>query len=194
MPDRYKCFEELAAAHKLGVDYHIRIEDRGSPVVVLAPHGGWIEPHTSQIAETLAGVHFSFYAFETLKNGPHGDFHITSSRFDEPEALSIVLKSKVAIAIHGREDNGDEGIWLGGRAIKLREEIRAALCDSGFVAEVNEALPGVEKANICNRTSSGEGIQIELPRVLRRKLAKDPERLDAFCTAIRTAVEHMMVV
>ena len=69
MPDRYRRFADLAANECLGVDYRIRVEDRGTPFVILAPHGGWIEPGTSEIAEALAGTDLSFYAFEALKNG-----------------------------------------------------------------------------------------------------------------------------
>jgi hypothetical protein len=71
MADRFQNFNELAANAKVGIDFRVRIEDRGTPIVVVAPHGGWIEPVTSKIAECVAGTEFSFYAFETLKKGLH---------------------------------------------------------------------------------------------------------------------------
>ncbi|WP_366936199.1 poly-gamma-glutamate hydrolase family protein [uncultured Nitratireductor sp.] len=81
MADRYKCFAELTANERLGIDYRICVEDRGAQLVVFAPHGGWIEPNTSEIAEAVAGLDFSFYAFEGLENRPHTDLHITSHRY-----------------------------------------------------------------------------------------------------------------
>jgi phage replication-related protein YjqB (UPF0714/DUF867 family) len=187
MADRYRTFADLAANERLGIDYRIRVEDRGSPFVILAPHGGWIEPYTSEIAEAIAGTDLSFYAFEALKNGPHGNFHITSHRFDEPKSIDLVGRYRTAVAIHGRRDEGKEAVWLGGRATTLRDSIGASLRDAGFDAEPNKRLPGSNRANICNRTLSGEGAQLELPPSLRRRLASEGELLQAFSEAVRNA-------
>ena len=50
MADRYSSFIDLAANEQVDIDYRIRVADRGSEAVILAPHGGWIEPETSEIA------------------------------------------------------------------------------------------------------------------------------------------------
>lgn len=188
MADRYHTFADLAANQELGIDYDIRIVDRRTPVVILAPHGGFIEPQTSEIAKTIAGDDLSFYAFEALTNGSHGDFHITSHLFDEPKAIELVGKSHAAVAIHGRRNNGSEAVWLGGRNIGLRDAIGASLRDAGFEAEPNEALPGRDRWNICNRTLTGKGVQLELPRSLRRLLASEAGNLTAFSEAIRKSI------
>jgi phage replication-related protein YjqB (UPF0714/DUF867 family) len=188
MADRYRTFDDLAANERLGIDYRIRIEDRGAPFVILAPHGGRIEPGTSEIAEAIAGTDLSFYAFEALKNGAHGDFHISSHGFDEPKAIDLVGRSRTAIAIHGRRDEGRDAVWLGGRAMALRNAIGASLRDAGFETEFNERLPGLHRTNICNRTLTGEGVQLELPRSLRRRLAIEAEFLQAFCETIRDVI------
>ncbi len=188
MADRYQSFKELAADAHLGTDYCIRATDRGSKVVILAPHGGWIEPMTSEIADAIAGTNLSFYAFEALRNGPHSDFHITSHRFDEPTAVELVGRSRFAIAIHGRGNDGTDAVWLGGRATLLRDAVGTSLREAGFEAEINNKLPGLNKANICNRTRSGEGVQLELPRRLRKLLAKNPGLLQSFGEAVRSSV------
>ncbi len=188
MADRYLKFEDLAADMLPEVDYRIRSEDRGTSVVIIAPHGGSIEPETAEIAEEIAGSDFSFYAFEALKAGAHGDFHITSHRFDEPGALDLVGRSSIAVAIHGRKDDGSDTVWMGGRATDLRDTVGAALRDAGFGAELNKTLPGVHETNICNRTRSGRGVQLELPRSLRRRLATEPKELEDFCVVIRNAI------
>ncbi|MDF1727312.1 MAG: poly-gamma-glutamate hydrolase family protein [Sulfitobacter sp.] len=189
MADRYQNFAELDAVNEEGVDFRIRSEDRGSAVVILAPHGGTIEPETAKIAEAIAGEDLSFYAFEALKAGAHGDFHITSHRFDEPRAVDLVGRADTAVAIHGRKDDGSDTVWLGGRATGMRDAIGEALREAGFGATPNETLPGVHAANICNRTGSGEGVQLELPRSLRHRLADERGTLADFCAAIRTAIQ-----
>jgi phage replication-related protein YjqB (UPF0714/DUF867 family) len=60
MAERYNSFIDLAANARLDIDYDIRVLDRGSEAVILAPHGGWIEPKTSEIAEASSGTVFSF--------------------------------------------------------------------------------------------------------------------------------------
>jgi phage replication-related protein YjqB (UPF0714/DUF867 family) len=190
MADRYRTFKDLAANEQLGVDYLIRVKDRGSHSVILAPHGGWIEPGTSEIAEAIAGKDLSFYAFEALRAGAHGDFHITSHRFDEPKALDLVSRSRIAVAIHGRRNNSNEAVWLGGRSSVLRNSIGDSLRSAGFAAELNTELPGLDRANICNRTLSGEGVQLELSRSLRRRLMSGADLLQAFCEAIRKVIPH----
>ena len=188
MADRYGNFADLAADLEEDVDYRIRSTDRGTPVVIIAPHGGTIEPETSRIAEAIAGDTFSFYAFEALQAGAHGDFHITSHRFDEPVALDLVRRSDTAVAIHGRKDDGTDTVWLGGRATVLRDAIGVSLRNSGFGAELNTTLPGVHESNICNRTRTGEGAQLELPRSLRRNLAENEADLHAFSSAVRDGI------
>lgn len=79
-----------------------------------------------------------------MKNGSHGDLHITSHRFDEPQALDVVAKSQTAVAIHGRMDQGKDAVWLGGRALALRNAIGTSLQNAAFEAEPNHRLPGLK--------------------------------------------------
>ncbi len=189
MTDRYHAFADLAAHEKLGIDYRFRVVDLGTPQVILAPHGGWIELGTSEIAEAIAGMDLSFYAFEAMRDGPHGDYHITSHHFDEPEAIDLIGKSRIAVAVHGRQNEGREVVWMGGRATALRDVIGASLRGAGFEAEINERLPGLDRANICNRTLSGKGVQLEIPRSLRDRLVCETSLMHAFCQAVRNAIQ-----
>lgn len=91
-PDRYGSFSALLEHEIEGVDYRIRMEDRSSRVAIIAPHGGLVEPATSQIALGIAADSFSFYCFEGLgADRLHHELHITSEHFDEPTALSLVF-------------------------------------------------------------------------------------------------------
>lgn len=192
MMDKYSNFAELAANERSGVDYRIRVENRGTPVVIIAPHGGRIEPGTMEIAATIAGGTLSFYAFEALRTaGKRGSLHITSARFDEPQALALVGGAQKAVAIHGRADDGDPlTVGVGGLDAALREEIVAALAAAGFetVVVTQGNLAGRDAANICNRGVTRAGVQLELSRTLRTQLTTEPVRLGAFCDAVRGAV------
>ncbi|GAA5061320.1 hypothetical protein GCM10023208_30530 [Erythrobacter westpacificensis] len=192
MVDRYNSFAELAANERRGIDYRIRVVDRGANFTILAPHGGTIEPGTSEIAERIAGTEFNLYSFEALRNGPHGDFHITSHRFDEPEALDLLQASWTAIAIHGRQDDGTETVWLGGLSDALRNAIGHSLRSQGFAAEPNRRLPGQSPKNICNRALSGEGVQLELPRSLRRRLVREADLMQSFSGAIQDVASPLL--
>src|ERR1700751_2371520 len=98
-PDRYASFSALCEHEIEGVDYRIRMKDRSSRVAIIAPHGGFIEPATSEITVEIAAENFSLYCFEGLAaNRLHHDLHITSGHFDEPMALSLVSKSQIVVA------------------------------------------------------------------------------------------------
>ena len=81
MVDVYASFNELAAHEIEGQHYQIHVIDRISSILILAPHGGHIEPGTLQIGKALADDCYSFYGFESLeKRGRATSLHITSSR------------------------------------------------------------------------------------------------------------------
>lgn len=190
MVDRYRCFAELAAGERLGTDYQIVTCHRGSVFAAIAPHGGWIEPGTSELAAAIAANDHSFYSFEGLRRGrAHGDLHITSVRFDEPQGLALVAECHSVIAVHGRVNSNDPSTWLGGLHDALRRAIAIAMEKAGFeVRHAIGALAGTDAANICNRTANGAGVQLELPRTLRDRLVGDERMMAAYSGAIRSCL------
>jgi phage replication-related protein YjqB (UPF0714/DUF867 family) len=122
MFDLYHCYADLAAAEPEGVHYRVRVVERASQIVVVAPHGGRIEPGPSETAALILAGDFSLYCFESLVSGRR--LHLTSSRFDESRGLALVEASEIAIAIHGRADGGDpRTIWMGGLRVDLRDAV-----------------------------------------------------------------------
>lgn len=136
LPDRYNSFSALRERETEGVDYRVRVESRSSPVAIIAPHAGFIEPATSEIALTIANGRFSLYRFEGLDPARlHHELHVTSENFDEPIANDLVANSAIVIAIHGRADREDpESSWIGGLDTSLRNLIVEALRRDGFAA------------------------------------------------------------
>ena len=185
----YSSFKELADCEVEGRDYRIRIESRDPRVLILAPHGGRIEPATVEIAEAIAGTNYSFYAFEGLKRDGNNVLHIESHLFDEPRALKAVEKADVVIAVHGQIDRKDGFIMVGGLDTHLRSEIERQLETSGFLTRLPaEGLMGTDPQNICNRGKLRQGVQLEISRKVRDLLRNDTDRLRALGEAVRRAI------
>jgi phage replication-related protein YjqB (UPF0714/DUF867 family) len=191
--DKFQCFEDLAACKTEGVHYRIKVRSRPSLTAVVAPHGGAIEPCTSEIATEIAGDSLSLYLFEGLIEGDtHQELHISSSRFDEPRATRLIKVSKTVITVHGRKD--DEfplSTYVGGLDFERRDRIVVELTKNGFVAEKREPgekLSGAGPLNICNRGTSRAGVQLEISRTVRDSLRDDAQLLRTFALAVQNGL------
>ncbi|MDP1471840.1 poly-gamma-glutamate hydrolase family protein [Priestia megaterium] len=165
MTDVYTNYNDLAIHETQGTDYQIRIQKELSPTVVLAIHGGGIEGGTSELATALAGNQDSYYLAEGLKPSGNEVLHITSTHFDEPQALHLVNQAKYVISFHGYQDSTNKHTKIGGKDLELRKKIYKALITNGFSAEIIQEpskLKGFESNNITNRTKTGKGVQLEI--------------------------------
>lgn len=185
----YSSFKELADCEVEGQDYRIRVELRDPRILIMAPHGGRIEPTTSGIAETIAGMEYSFYSFEGLKANGNSVLHLESRLFDEPRALKAVERADVVITVHGQIDQKDEFVMMGGLHTHLRSTIEHQLEGAGFQTRPpGEGLMGMDSENICNRGKLGQGVQMEISRKVRDWLRNDKGRLRTFAEAVRRAI------
>ena len=193
MASPYRNFEELARQEVEGKDYQIRVRLRDERVLVIAPHGGRIEPTTSMIGEAIAGENYSYYSFDGLKPEGNRVLHIESHLFDEPRALGAVKKADVVITVHGQLDDEVGFIMVGGLNVDLRSEIRRRLEAAGFQTRTPpEGLQGIDPENICNRGRLKGGVQLEVSRKERDSLRTDQGRLEKFANAIRGAIQWYM--
>lgn len=200
MPDKYSNFADLAKSNVEGADFTINFVDRESDVLVFGPHAGAIEPGTSEIVKAIAGNNLSYYLFEGTKADGNGELHITSTNFDEPQALNMVEKSQTVLAIHG-EKSENKIVYLGGRNQHLQSHIQTTLNDAGYLTEFHEnpGLQGTSFANICNRCASSSGVQLELSKGLRKTLfysltslgrkSNTPELIE-FAEAVRQGLDR----
>ncbi|MET3524142.1 poly-gamma-glutamate hydrolase family protein [Mesorhizobium abyssinicae] len=189
--DKYRSYAALAAGEVEGVDYRRSFTEKPSSFLIAAPHGGTIEPGTSEIAAAVAAGDLSLYCFEGLiSNRPHTDLHIKSHLFDEPECLRLAAVADLVVTMHGRRDGGDtQTVWIGGLDHQLRDSVAKGLRDAGFhTATTGHRLPGEEQTNICNRGRRGRGVQVEIPRTLRDSMTPGSQALATFATAIRAAI------
>ena len=191
MTSPYRNFEELNQQEIEGKDYQIKFRLRDDRVVIMAPHGGKIEPTTSMIAEAIAGENYSFYSLEGLKEEGNGILHIESHLFNEPRGLQAAQKADVVITVHGQLNHEEGFIMVGGLNVDLRSEIRRRLEEAGFQTRTPpEGLQGIDPENICNRGRLKGGVQLEVSRKERDSLRTDQGRLEKFANAIRRAIQR----
>jgi phage replication-related protein YjqB (UPF0714/DUF867 family) len=178
--DKYTCFQDLANAENRGEDYDFESRSKDtSGVVVIAPHGGTIEPLTDKIADAIAGNDFSFYCFKALKKNSH--LHIKSHLFDEPTCENLVAIHRHVISIHGWGVKG-ERVCVGGRNTELIAALRNGLAEEEIEIENAEGpLTGTDPNNITNRGLTGRGVQFELTMSFR----KNDATVKKFTAAVR---------
>jgi len=189
MDSSYRSFQELAKREVEGQDYQIRMNWRDSQVLIMAPHGGRIEPTTEVIAEAIAGNDYSFYSLEGLKADGNSVLHIESHLFDELQALEAIEMADIVITVHGQIDQNEDFIMIGGLHTRLGSEIKKEIERSGFQTRPpTEGLMGTDPMNICNRGRLKRGVQLEISRKVRDLLRDDKAQLQIFTNAVRKAI------
>lgn len=196
--DTYRSFAELSRREREGQDWRRILRRRQSAFAILAPHGGGIEPGTSEIAIAVAGTEHSIYCFEGIKRRGNQSMHITSGRFDDPICVELTKSVRTVVTVHGCNDK-DDIVYVGG----LHTELKASAIDSlsavGFSAvEDTTDHDGTAQSNICNQGFEARGLQFEISlgtrmtmfaglRASERRLTTD--RFVAFVSALRTVFQ-----
>jgi phage replication-related protein YjqB (UPF0714/DUF867 family) len=196
--DKYANFKALEQCEIEGIDYEIQSRKGISGVAVIAPHGGGIEPGTAEITNAIAGSDHTFYSFKGNKKSGNMDLHITSTKFDEPRGVIIVKTADTVLTIHGCQET-EEIVYLGGLNHDLMEKINKDLTQAGFKTAKNPDhwLQGANPDNICNRSRTGQGVQLEISKGLRKKMfdrqchsdtTNTTEVFHEFVSAVRDAI------
>lgn len=203
MSDTYPNFATLEQHERSGIDYSVVIRRAEPAFAIIAPHGGGIEPGTSEIADAIARQRWSFYAFDGLKRTGNRVLHITSTSFDEPMCLILLSDTTRVVTIHGEESEDDgEGVFVGGLDEDLGTRVWDLLREQGFDVRKHTdcKLQGLDPKNICNRGTAGAGVQLELSRAVRETLfesltregRKHPTpRFKVFVDAVAAALEDV---
>lgn len=183
----YRGYRELAAHECRGRDYAIETRPGHTGLLVMAPHGGCIEPGTDILASALAATRHAYYGFVGLKPRGNRSLHLPSHRFDEPLADSLAARADWILTLHGSARR-DASILVGGRDRIQRALFSRALKSAGFRARVTRehGLAGRHPTNLCNRGRLGAGVQLEIARDLRERLhpAPDPILLQRLKSAL----------
>ncbi|MFC1822852.1 poly-gamma-glutamate hydrolase family protein [Thermodesulfobacteriota bacterium] len=163
---KYLNYRELMEHEKQDRDFRIDFKNGRSKIVVMAPHGGSIEPGTTEIAEAVAGGEHSFYSFTGLKKKENRNLHLTSGRFDEPTGIRMAADAETILSVHGFKAK-DQVVYIGGRDMALRKKIANAIMNARFSVRESPKYPGKNPLNICNRNRQGRGVQLEISLGLR---------------------------
>jgi phage replication-related protein YjqB (UPF0714/DUF867 family) len=173
--------------HELFDDSLARTGD-AAKITIIAPHGGGIEPGTSELCLAVAGYHpaalpqtppagvtYDYWMFEGLRELGNAELHVTSTGCDDEIALSLCAGALHALALHGfkPDPEDDQVVVVGGGNETLRLTLRDALNDAGFRAvdpDEDGELDGNATCNIVNRTRLGAGVQLELSTPLREAM------------------------
>ncbi|MFF1600826.1 poly-gamma-glutamate hydrolase family protein [Streptomyces mirabilis] len=169
MGDLYQSYGELTGGQIEGIDYQRtwRTSDV-STLLHLAIHGGGIETGTTELADAAAADIHDFYTLDAFKPaGTNADLHITSTRYDEPQALAMAAAATHIVSWHGAS-GATAFTYLGGRDSNLRDQIGQCLRDAGFTVQLaTEELNGNDPTNICNKNQRSMGVQLELSTTQR---------------------------
>lgn len=179
-------FRDLAKHTQEGVDFRIRTKKVGSPILIMAIHGGSIEPLTSEIATAIAGDEFDLYLFEGLRSKGNDLLHIDGNYFDEPQAQDMLTRAEVAISVHGHANTEQEFVMIGGLFGELIAAMEKYLMDIGI--EVYPQDHPNDVRNICNRGLLGKGVELMISEKLRIALKDDEGLYRLFIHAIRRAI------
>ncbi len=174
MADLYQNFAALSLKTQESVDYRILARPKETTYGIFAPHGGYIERATGQIANSIAGEDHCFYCFEGLKpQSKH--LHITSNHFDEPTALCLINQVNIVITFHGAYGN-KPCVYFGGLHEELKQLFIDTLNHEGFKAghDPSPTRQGKAKTNICNRGTHLRGVQVEMTQGFRKSLFDKP--------------------
>ena len=159
-------------------DFCIAFNDRNiARCLLAAPHGGGIEPGTSELLRALADLgDWAWYEFAGyLRKGNKDGLHITSTDYDEPTLLTLLPRTNFLLTLHGTTNTRDRVVYVGGAWDEGRATIMAAINGTtaahGITARDAPApLRGREPTNLTNRGTRGQGIQLEFSRGARNQL------------------------
>jgi len=133
--------EILQRGYVLGRDFRIAFGDSKIELgLLIAPHGGGIEPGSSEImravAEPSGWAWYEFAGF--LRQGNKEALHISSTSFDEPTLKSMLPQAGFVVAFHGASESGEPIVYVGGKwklgRQTLTDSINAAFGEHGIKA------------------------------------------------------------
>lgn len=192
--DTYQDMRSLLEKEPAG-NYEIILEDRKSPVLVVAPHGGKIEPRTGNIAKAIAGEEFNYFEFAgKMETGNYQRLHVKSVSYNPPTLDPLLKNSGYSLSVHGV--TGEVPLtYVGGLDEENVQKVVAALKAAGFTAMPSpDQYNGSNKSNFINKNLRQKGIQLEISTAQRYALfdtktdRKPNEQFNKYTQALRSVL------
>ena len=205
MADTYADSYELMKNRKYESEFSMRMKKGNSGIIYFSPHGGGIESGASELAEFSADPQDSYYAFEGRLGSGNSVLHVTSTHFNEPNAVNLVHQHRIAVSYHGYSDSAVKNTKIGGLDVQLRNFVSEEFTAAGIPWEMEPAgsdIAGAEPGNIVNETTRGMGIQLEISTMQRnaffstntaagRRTSRLPE-FDNYIAAVKRGVAKLV--
>jgi phage replication-related protein YjqB (UPF0714/DUF867 family) len=171
---KYSSYTELAREMKSGIDFEVIYRNSGSrSYLIAAPHGGYMEPGSTEIANAIADDLFGFYTFSSIRRNTAPLMVLPSLRFNEPWLRSVSKRYRGVISIH-IIPGSDRAIYVGGTYRKLANIISSALQADGYtVKTLPNWSPAYNSNNFFNKGVNG-GIRIEISSGLVYDMFRGP--------------------
>jgi phage replication-related protein YjqB (UPF0714/DUF867 family) len=201
--------EVLDRGYVPGRDFRIAFGDGDIEwCLVVAPHGGGIEPGTSELLRAISELSgWAWYEFAGfLRKGNKEELHITSTVFDEPTLLELLPRTNFVLSLHGSQETRDQVVYVGGGWEAGREAMTAMINSAaethGIQALAAPAhLLGAEPTNLTNCGKLAHGIQLEFSRGARNLLfppdcsrearGRRSPRLSTLARSINAGLQHL---
>lgn len=167
--DYYRSMTDLLKDTQEGKDWTKESTNRHSNVLIFAPHGGNIEKGTTELTKAIANKgNYDYYAFNGTRNKNNSQLHVTSTNYNDLDLINRNYNKDVSISVHGAgQSQGKNTVLIGGRDEKLIQLISKEL--STFKFNVQRSLghlAGIDTNNVVNYNKKGQGVQLELTRLL----------------------------
>ncbi|MBX3150295.1 poly-gamma-glutamate hydrolase family protein [Candidatus Obscuribacterales bacterium] len=191
----YQSLDELMRHEERHRDWDLSFVERGTWLVVVAPHAKTIEPFTELIAAKVARDDYSLFVFEGLRRNTETKnwLHVSSESFVHPDLERLQANSGVTLSVHGAANNNDfpeRVTHIGGKNDILRDLIWDSLSAHGFSVRLGSGrLAGMSDKNFVNKTAN-KGVQLEVSRGERESLADNPVRLHRYVDGVRWAINR----
>ena len=180
MEDKYSSFQKLNK--DAPYSFKIKSNFKDGSFLIFTPHGGGIEPGTTELCKWFNDNSFSYYTFSGIRKTKCKELHITSHHFDEPRLFKMLNQHQCAISFHGmsnsmKQQHNNADIVLGGLNDVLLNELYTNLKKGSYTVVAARDFPesnlrAHQPNNVTNRCISNKGVQIELSEDLRKKFFK----------------------
>lgn len=175
--DLYKNYNHLLADYKLNEDFIIEC-NQVSNVFIFTPHGGGIEPGTTELVKEIASTDMSYYSFTAKRKTNNKWLHITSTNFDEPTCLAMQSTATTSVAIHGSNEP-ELAIYIGGQDVQMIKHIMEIFKKHDldqYVAPTLKDILGLSKNNIVNKNPIKAGVQFEFSYGIRKMMFENVDK------------------